>query len=205
MKQLDFYKVLGEKKSNRAFIFFHGWKGNKDSFVSLPKIMDVSNIDWYFPEAPYLIEGKDKKSWAFESSPGVYEIDETEKLLDLFIQEHIAPKYSLENVYIMGFSQGAAVCYELFLNKNYNWAAVFPVGGFLRNLDRNIELNKNQIATPVIIGHGMKDEIIPIARSKKIYNLLLDKGANVEFMEYNGSHKISMDYLKQIKVLLNEK
>ena len=68
-----------------------------------------------------------------------------------------------------------------------------------------IELNKNQIATPVVIGHGMKDEIIPIARSKKIYDLLLDKGANVEFIEYNGSHKISMDYLKQIKILLNEK
>ena len=118
---LHFNKIVANPKSKRAFIFFHGWKGNKNSFKNLPTILNLENIDWYFPEGPFNV-GDDSKeqSWAYESSPGVYEIDKTKKLLRLFIAENISKNYKLKNVYLMGFSQGAAVCYELFLNPKYN-------------------------------------------------------------------------------------
>ena len=199
MARLDYLKLIATPSTKTAFIFFHGWKGNKSSFKSLPNILDIKSIDWYFPEAPYKVEIDNQKSWAYESSPGVFEIKETKRLIDLFIEENIKPRYDLENVYIMGFSQGAAVCYELFLNKKYKWGGVFPVGGFLRNFERKIMLSEEQKSTPIVIGHGKKDEIIPKEISEKIYRYLLDKGANIELIQYNGAHKISIDYLKKIK------
>tara|TARA_Y100001970_G_scaffold221441_1_gene272158 strand:- start:2138 stop:2755 length:618 start_codon:yes stop_codon:yes gene_type:complete len=203
MRRLEYSKVINKPPSKSAFIFFHGWKGNKSSFLNLSTILDIKDIDWYFPEAPYSLENDDQKSWAYESSPGVFEIEESKRLIDLFIEEIIKPRYSLSNVYIMGFSQGAAVCYELFLDGRYHWGGIFPVGGFLRNTHQLINLNKEQKSIPIVIGHGIKDDIIPIEISEKIYKKLLDKSANINFIKYNGSHKISIDYLKKIKSYIN--
>ena len=99
----------------------------------------------------------------------------------------------------MGFSQGAAVCYDLLLNSKYIWGGIFPVAGFLRDSNKVIKLNKAKQSIPVIIGHGKKDDIIPIAMSEKVYNLLFQNNANVNFIKYNGAHKISREYLKNIR------
>ena len=124
-----------------------------------------------------------------------------------FIKNHISTKYKLENVFIMGFSQGAAVCYELYFNTLYRWGGIFPVAGFLRdpkgmNAYREIILSQYQKSTPILIGHGAKDNIISIDVSNKIYNFLLEKEANVNFMQYNGGHKISLSYLNKVKNLI---
>ena len=210
MVELTYNKILASENSKKAFIFFHGWKGNKYSFKNLPSILNIKNIDWYFPEGPYSAENNvDEKSWAYQSSPGVYEIKETKQLLDDFINNHILTKYKLENVYIMGFSQGAAVCYELYLNTQCRWGGVFPVAGFLResiskNTNKKIILNQSQKLTPILIGHGIKDDIISIDVSNKIYNFLVEKEANVNFIKYNGAHKISLNFLKKVKSIIED-
>ena len=142
MERLKFYKISKKPSQKKALIFFHGWKGNKKSFTNLPSILNLDNVDWYFPEGPYISEGnKEEKSWAQEIEPGIFSVDKTKVLLNLFIKENILTDYNLENVFIMGFSQGAAVCYELFLDKKYIWGGVFPVAGFLRDSKRDIILN----------------------------------------------------------------
>ena len=65
-------------------------------------------------------------------------------------------------------------------------------------------INENNKNTPIIIGHGIKDNVIPIEKSKIAYNQLLKEGANVKFYEYNGGHKISMNYLRKISKIINE-
>ena len=62
------------------------------------------------------------------------------------------------------------------------------------------EVNQN---TPIIIGHGIKDDIIPIEKSKTAYNQLLEEGANVKFYKYSGGHKISMNYFREILKVIN--
>ena len=60
--------------------------------------------------------------------------------------------------------------------------------------------NKN---TPIIIGHGIKDDIVPIEKSKIAYSKLLDEGANVKFYDYNGGHKISMEFLRTMREVID--
>ena len=57
--------------------------------------------------------------------------------------------------------------------------------------------------TPIIIGHGIKDDVIPIEKSKIAYNQLLKEGANVKFHKYSGGHKISMNYFREILKVIN--
>ena len=78
------------------------------------------------------------------------------------------------------------------------------MGGFLfkdsKKIKRVSEVNQN---TPIIIVHGIKDDIIPIEKSKIAYNQLLEEGANVKFYEYSGGHKISMNYFREILKVIN--
>ena len=60
-------------------------------------------------------------------------------------------------------------------------------------------------AIPIVIGHGIKDNIIPIKISERVFQLLTKNNANVDFIKYNGEHKISIDYLKQVKTVIANK
>ena len=104
----------------------------------------------------------------------------------------------------MGFSQGASVCYEYVVGINKPLGGIFPIGGFLfKDSSREKRVSKDNINTPILIGHGTKDDVIPIEKSKLAYNQLLEEGANVKFYKYNGGHKVSMNYLREMLRIIN--
>ena len=198
-------EVIGDKPS-RAIICIHGWQGNNKSLQPLVKLLNVDNVCWYFPEGPYIVNGdKDARSWSYESEPGIWEINEPKRLIRKFLSNEIFSNFESENVFIIGFSQGAIICYEIALHIDTPLGGIFPIAGFFRDskLEKN-RFHKSQDSTPIIIGHGIKDDVVSIDFSRNIYKILKDQGANVELFEYNGGHKISTKYLNRIKNIINE-
>ena len=193
---------------DKAFIMIHGWQGNKDSFKTIVNLLGISNCTWYFPEAPYMIEGNpDKRTWAREVSPGEWEVEKAKKLLKLFIKDKVLSKYDSNDVFIMGFSQGAAVCYELILSFDYPLGGIFPIAGFMRDFpgatDKiSLDSPPKQQNTPILIGHGKDDDIVFLEASEKAYNLLKQYCRNIELYIYNGRHKIGIEYLKKVKEMV---
>ena len=85
--KLDFSTINNGSSQNKAFIMIHGWKGNKDSFNSIPKILDIPNCRWFSPEAPFMVnDNPNKKSWTYEISPGKWEIEKPQKMLEDFLK-----------------------------------------------------------------------------------------------------------------------
>ena len=209
---LDFSVINEGDTQNKAFIMIHGWKGNKDSFKSIPKILDIPNCRWYAPEAPFLVnKGENQKTWTYEKSPGVWEIEKPKAMLLDFIENEVFTEFDPLDTYIMGFSQGAAICYRLVLSLEYTLGGVFPIGGFIRSYpnqkDNEIKLNISfsQKDTPILIGHGRDDDVIPVEASKLAYKLLKKKCSNVDLYIYKGRQKISIEYLKKVKQLVMDK
>ena len=217
--QIDFNRYKKDKKTDKAIIAIHGWGGNKDSFLPFAKNIKTPNVEWFLPEAPYLIKDApsispddsqdndlSRKSWTYKKEDGMWELNEPIDILNDFFDNIIFEEYDSKNVYVLGFSQGAAVCYEYVLGINKSLGGVFPIGGFLFKYSDKIKRvsldNKN---TPVIIGHGSKDDVIPIEKSRVAYSQLLKEGANVKFLEYNGGHKISMNYLREVVKVIDER
>ena len=204
MDKLEYLESNHSTNYDKAIIFIHGWKGNKDSFKSLSSIIKIKNTKWFFPQAPYkLDDGVETYSWAFQNSDGIYEIKETVKLLNKFLKENILNSINSKNVFFIGFSQGATVCYDFILQLEDAWGGVFPVSGFKRDQKKFFKVHPNQAKTPIIIGHGIKDEVIPIKSSENIYKELKQNNCNVFFEKFNGGHKISIDYLKKIKNIID--
>ena len=103
----------------------------------------------------------------------------------------------------MGFSQGAAVCYEFILSLNYNLGGIFPIAGFMVNEPKNIdEINTVYKNIPILIGHGSSDDVVPLAASQKAYDFLSAFCLNIELYIYNGKHKIGLEYLKKVKTIV---
>ena len=204
MKKLEYLEINHSIEYNKAIVFIHGWKGNKDSFASLSSILKIKNTKWFFPQAPYkLNDGVENYSWAFQNTDGTYETHQTVQLLDKFLREKILSTVNSENVFFIGFSQGATVCYDFILQSENTWGGVFPVAGFKRDQKKLFTVHPKQAKTPIIIGHGIKDEVIPIKSSENIYKELKEHNCNVSFEKFNGGHKISIDYLKKIKSIID--
>ena len=190
---------------DKAILAFHGWQGNRCSFQFLSGLMRVNNVEWFFPEAPYILDNNPKtRSWSYEKSPGVWEIEEPNRLLTHFFNTEIFSKYSSEDIYIIGFSQGAIICFEFALHMDQKLGGIFPIAGMYRDKDLDKpRFHPNQKDTPIVIGHGNQDDVINIDYSKKMTGILDSQGANVRFIEFNGGHKISIQYIKEITKVIN--
>ena len=209
------------KKSDnpqKAIVAIHGWGGNKNSFYPFVENIKVDNVEWFLPEAPYLVKDAppinsdsveeddlSRKSWTYKRENGTWEIEEPIIMMKTFFNDIVFKQYKSSNVYVIGFSQGAAVCYECIMGIEKELGGIFPIGGFLfKDSGKDKIVSKHNIETPILIGHGVKDDVIPIDKSKIAYNKLLKEGANVKFYDYNGGHKISISYIKEVVKIINE-
>jgi len=204
MDSLEYLEISNGKSFDKAIVFIHGWKGNKNSFESLSSILSIDNANWFFPQGPYKLDSKGKKySWSYQHDNGSWEYKEPIFLLKNFLNDNILSKVDSKSVFFIGFSQGATVCYDFILQLDYPWGGDFPVAGFTRYFEKDFKINKNQIKTPIIIGHGKSDQVVPILSSDKIYEYLHKNKFNVSYEKFNGGHKISINYLKKIHNIID--
>ena len=194
-KELNYNSIL-TNKSDKVIVTFHGWQGNKDSFLPLAKNPLFKNYNWFLLEGPYMVGNNSKRrTWSYEKEPNVFEYEEPKELIYNFFKTKIFNKYESKNVYIIGFSLGALVCYEFICSMKEPLGGIFPISGFIR---KNINLNKGQKNTPIVIGHGLNDEIVLPEESIKAYELLKKQNANVHILSYNGGHRIPNVMINEI-------
>ena len=194
---LIFNNIESKSENLYAVIMLHGYGGNVDSLKPLLNMISFkNNVSFYFVQAPYLIK-EESFSWSYEIEAGVWERDEPKKILDEFFEKVIFRDYKHSNIFLLGFSQGAFVCFEYGLNINKKIGGVFPISGFISN---NPGIHQSQINTPVIIGHGADDQVVNISSSQNAYNYYVKekKMNNIELVTYKGGHKIGLKYLKAI-------
>ena len=83
---------------------------------------------------------------------------------------------------------------------------MYPIAGFLRDFKSTEQrLHPNQKQTPIYIGHGKEDDIVPVKSSERIYEILKKETENVDLHLYSGGHKIGMGYIKEAKKKILEK
>ena len=81
MKNIKFEKYSTSKTSKCAIIAIHGWKGNRYSLKQIAISLNLKNAEWFFPEAPYIIDNNEKeRSWSYEIKEGLGERNEPKKL-----------------------------------------------------------------------------------------------------------------------------
>ncbi len=102
---------------------------------------------------------------------------------------------SAQNIYLLGFSQGACLALEYAARHAQQMGGIVALtGGLIGEIIDQTNYSGNFNGTPIFMGTGNPDPHIPIERVKESAKILEKMNAKVHLKVYGGrSHTISQD------------
>lgn len=191
-----------EPKAHPMVIFLHGYGANEEDLFELRERL--------FPDFTYLSVrapmplGEGAYQWFSKTqSQGPYEgvqedIDRSLERLRTFIQQ-ASEKYGVppQRIYLVGFSQGAMMSYEVALQAPDSVGGIAVLSGKLpAGLIEQLQSSTGQrnlpASLPVFIGHGTADPILGYQEATQAQETLIKLGVKPEFHAYPGmTHGVS--------------
>jgi phospholipase/carboxylesterase len=176
---------------NKAIIGLHGWKGDEFVFEQVTKIVNLDQSQWYLPRAPYQSESGKGYTWFHGSDEKGWEYDKTISGLVNLIKKINSDGFANEDIYLIGFSQGACLTLEFTLRLPFSLGGAISIAGFIKSKEEiKEEITKESQDTPVLLLHGNQDEIIPVSASITSSSILKEKKNLVFLKTYDAAHKI---------------
>ena len=187
----------GNAKGTKALIMLHGRGADAADILGFAQYLNVKDFALFAPQAtnntwyPYsfIAPSQDNEPWLSSA------LELIEKTINKIIQRGIKK----EDIYFMGFSQGACLTSE-FIARNaapYGGAAIFTGGVIGDKVD--LKNYKGDFkGMPVFIGTSNPDFHVPIERVHETVTILKGLGASVTEKVYdNMGHTIIKDEIDQ--------
>lgn len=128
------------------------------------------------------------------------------KTLITFLQEAItAYGANPEQVFLMGFSQGAIMSASVALTRPELIAgAVLMSGRILPEIQPSIASNEELNGFPFLVVHGTADMVLPISYGRASRKLLSSLPVDLTYHEYPMGHEVSQASLRDVTAWLTE-
>lgn len=187
--------TAGEKiaEASKALIMIHGRGASAEDILSIANYLEVEDFALVAPQAtnhtwyPYSFVAPATQNEPWLSSA----LHLLKEATDDLIQQGM----KAENIYLLGFSQGACLTLEFAARHAQRWGGIIAfTGGLIGDkIDRN-NYAGNFNDTPVFIGSSNPDMHVPVERVYATTNILKEMGANVTEKLYAGmGHTINQD------------
>ena len=194
----------GKKIENaeKAVIMLHGRGANAEDILSLSDHLQIKDFAILAPQAT-------NNSWYPQSFLAPPQQNEPWLSIALALIENLITtlnekNISKENIYLLGFSQGACLALE-FVTRNatkYGGVVAFT-GGLIGDKIYKENYTGNFEQTPVFIGSSNPDFHIPVERVYATTNILKSMGAVVTEKLYdNMGHTINQDEINQANTII---
>jgi phospholipase/carboxylesterase len=182
-------------------VALHGWQGNEN-------IMDIFTSRYAQQYRILSVRGfiqakEDSYGWA-NYQPGVHvptfdEYADSAARLHTILAQY-QTDYSLPNntIYLMGFSQGAALALAYTVLYPTEVATAASLAGFLPAGASKYGKPGLLDRKPIFVSHGTLDETIPIEQARDAVKKLTAWGADVQYCEDSVGHKVSLTCLKSL-------
>ena len=181
--------------ATKALIMLHGRGANAQDILGLAEHLNVKDFALLAPQAPgntwyphsFLAPAENNEPYLSHSLQTVADA----------VTHAIINGIAKENIYLLGFSQGACLASE-YMARNadrYGGLVVFT-GGLIGEQINRSNYTGNFNGTPVFIGTSDPDFHVPVERVYATANLLKQMGAAVTEKVYlNMGHTINQDEL----------
>ncbi|MEB0045894.1 MULTISPECIES: alpha/beta hydrolase [unclassified Pseudomonas] len=197
-----------ESRHQPLVIFLHGYGSNEQDLFGikdeLPSQYNVLSV-----QAPVTLEAGSYQ-WFRKKGEGAYngETDDlkasAKRLLDFIAQA--AKKYHTEanKVFLVGFSQGAIMAYEVGLRHPEAVGGIAALSGrILPVLKSELKPDEKRQSLAIFIGHGTLDKRLPYTDGTDAQSLLLGLSLKPEFHGYPGlGHNISAAEVEDLSAWL---
>lgn len=183
-------------KGRKVLIMLHGRGGSAEDILSLSSHLHVNDFTLMAPQAtnntwyPYSFLAPPSQNEPWLSSA----LNILKELLDDLRTKEIAS----ENIYFLGFSQGACLTLE-FVTRNANkyGGVVAFTGGLIGDKIYNENYKGDFQNTPILIGTSNPDPHVPVERVYATTNILKNMNADVFEKVYNNmGHTINQDEIE---------
>ena len=190
------YVSIGNQSSTHRMILLHGWGADLHDLLPLAdQIIQGSDINFEIISlrAPNINPENNLRQW-YGLFPANWDEakKEVEKLM-ITLEGFGKNRISLQNTILLGFSQGAAMCIDAGIKLDFG--LIISCSGYTHP-----GWEPPKTIPRVLISHGLKDEIVPINKSREIYKKLqLIEISKCELIEFDGNHEIDKSVVKAIK------
>lgn len=181
------------QEADKVLIMIHGRGGSNRDIISLSQHLEVKDFALVAPQAT-------NNTWypySFLAPPSQNEpwLTSALDLLKGLVNELKGNGFKTDNIYFLGFSQGACLALE-FVTRNaakYGGVVAFT-GGLIGDKIYNENYSGDFEGTPIFIGTGNPDAHVPVERVHETANILKKMKAEVIEKVYdNRGHTISQD------------
>lgn len=139
------------------------------------------------PDIPAILSARDRLRLFLDSCTARYPIDR-------------------RKLVVLGFSQGGVMAYSLALGEPERYAAVAVLSSWLpQELVNALQITANNRYPPMLVQHGLHDELIEVDRARQSIETLRGLRVPVTYREYEMGHQISQRSLMDLSAWLEEK
>jgi phospholipase/carboxylesterase len=186
----------GNGDSGPTIILLHGLGGDENSMWILEQSLPTVGLK-IAPRALYQMDGNGY-SWVenrLQGWPTAMDFESSvEAINNLVVELEAEAALNREELFLMGFSQGAALAFTAAADPRLQPKAVIAAAGFLPK-GHFSEFS----GLPIFWGHGSRDEWVPIERARSDAILLRDFGAKIHFCETDVGHKLGTECLNGLQ------
>jgi phospholipase/carboxylesterase len=183
----------------------HGRGADKQAFLPFVRQMHLPHARWVLPSGPIATGLSDSHAWFDGMEPASEQVETSRIAVAALMEQAIsAERISDENVFLVGFSQGAAMAVETALRHPRRLGGVVALSGFVIAPERLAAARApaNQ-RLPVFLAHGVHDAVLPIHVGRENRAVLERLGYAVEYREYDTRHRVSAAEARDIRAFLH--
>ena len=189
-------------ESKKAIILLHGRGATAESMLSLASYLDLSDFSIFAPQAaqrtwyPYGFMASDEGNLSALNSS----LQQVSLLFQFLIENGKAP----EQIYVMGFSQGACLSLEFAARNAQKLGGVVAfTGGLIGEKLEEKKYSGDFQGTPILLSSSAHDMHVPAQRINDSAQLLQKMGAEVSLKFFEDElHTISPEELTWVNQTL---
>jgi len=126
-------------------------------------------------------------------------VKESAKTLAGLIQDQINLGIPSSHIVLAGFSQGGAIALYQGLQHPQQLAGIIALSSYLPLHNTFDEIASEFVSrTPVFMGHGSQDPIVPVELGLFTRDLLLEKKIDVQWKTYPMEHSVSAEEISDL-------
>jgi phospholipase/carboxylesterase len=188
-----------------VFVLLHGWTGDETSmwiFASrLPAeaLLLAPRGLYESPLGGYSWYLKQNRLWPIweDFEPAIY-------ALTHILSDQYFPNGDFSRLRMVGFSQGAALCYSFALSQAMPLRAIAGLSGFVPEEAIQFVNRRPLENLPIFVAHGDHDQLVPVDIARKGVELLQNAGALVSYCEHKAGHKLNAECFRSLQIFFQQ-
>jgi phospholipase/carboxylesterase len=208
-------EVCQRKNPSASVIWLHGLGADGHDFLPVVEMLDLAHIRFILPHAPYqkitLNNGYEMRAWydlyglSASDRQDALGIAQSQTFITQLIHHENQRGVASDRIVLAGFSQGGAIALHAAVRHKQTLAGVLALSTYLP-LKASLAAEKQQANqhTPILMAHGVDDNVITLDTARLSRDTLLDQDFSVAWHEYAMPHSVCNAEIDDIREFLRQ-